>query len=133
MNFVDTNYFLRLVLGDVESQFVEVKRVFEEGMIGEIKLFTSLVVFFEVYWVLTSFYRQKKEKIISVLEDILKMSFVALPERIILFKALGLFGQTNLSLEDCFNVFYAEEYKSEKFLTFDRKLAHFFSRGLQKK
>jgi predicted nucleic-acid-binding protein len=102
-------------------------------MIGEIKLFTSLVVFFEVYWVLTSFYRQKKEKIISVLEDILKMSFVALPERIILFKALGLFGQTNLSLEDCFNVFYAEEYKSEKFLTFDRKLAHFFSRGLQKK
>ena len=130
MNFVDTNYFLRLMLRDVEDQFLEVKKVFNDGLAGKIKLFTSLIVFFEIYWVLSSFYRQKKEEVISVLEDVLKMTFVALPERVLLFKALDLYGWTNLGLEDCFNVFYAQENKAKKFLTFDRKLAKSFGRSL---
>lgn len=56
MMFVDTNYFLRFLLEDNKAQAQKVKQLFETASRGEgEELTTSLVVFFEIYWVLTSF------------------------------------------------------------------------------
>ena len=57
MIFIDTNYFLRFLLKDNEKQFIEVKKLFEKAILGEIDLYTSLIVIFEIYWVLSSFYK----------------------------------------------------------------------------
>lgn len=126
MIFVDTNYFLRLLLKDVAKQHQEAKKLFQKGALGEIKLFTSTIVFFEIYWVLSSFYKQKKAKIIETLTDILKMSFIFLEKKELLQKALKIFAKTNLTLEDSYNLVYAKEIGAEDFKTFDKKLKNKF-------
>ena len=55
MVFVDTNYFLRFLLNDVSDQHASARQLFEDGARGVRQLCTSLVVMFEVYWVLSSF------------------------------------------------------------------------------
>lgn len=126
MIFVDTNYFLRFLLKDVSKQHQKAKRLFEEAALGKVKLFTSLIVFFEIYWVLSSFYGKKKKELISILQNILKMSFIQIEQRERLQKAVIIFKKENFDLEDAFNLVYAKNKKATVFQTFDRKLSRRF-------
>ena len=128
MIFVDTNYFLRFLLrAENRSQHEAAKKVFLEAAGGKVELFTSLIVIFEIYWVLSSFYGQKKAEITEILLNILKMEFISIPERLLLEEALKTFAENNISLEDSYNLACAKHSKAEDFLTFDRKLKRLFS------
>lgn len=127
MIFVDTNYFLRFLLADVEGQHREVKKLFQDSLSGKIKLFTSIIVFFEIYWVLSSFYKKRKSKIAVVLDNILKMSFIYLEERDLLQKTVRLFAKSKLDLEDSYNLVYAKMNQASKFASFDQKLIKAFA------
>lgn len=129
MIFVDTNYFLRFLIRDVEEQYQEVRKLFEKGISKEAKLFTSLVVFFEIYWVLSSFYQKDKQELIMKLAEVLELKFIKIKEREILEKAIKLFSCSNLSLEDTFNLVYSQKNKAIRFATFDKKLSKMFEEG----
>ena len=122
MTFVDTNYFLRFLLADVDEQHQKAKKLFEDAASGKVKLFTSTIVFFEIYWVLASFYEKDKKQLTKILSDLLLMSFVKLIERDLLKQALEVFTKSNLDLEDSFNLVYAKKKKARIFKTFDKKL-----------
>ena len=120
--FIDTNYFLRFLLKDDEKQFNIVYSLFQKAINGEIQLFTSVVVFFEIYWVLSSFYKKKKNKIIEFLKNILKLTFIDFENKTILEEAIIFFQKFNLDLEDCYNLAYAKLKKANEFNTFDKIL-----------
>lgn len=126
--FIDTNYFLRFLLNDIEHQNTEVKNLFLDASEGKAELTTSIIVFFEVYWVLFSFYKKKKDELIEALQKILKLTFIELQEREILINSLILFCKTNFDLEDCYNLYFAKFQKVKSFKTFDRKLEKEFSK-----
>lgn len=123
MIFVDTNYFLRFLLKDNKLQYLEAKQLLLDGAQGKLKLFTSTIVFFEIYWVLSSFYDKNKPELIKTLKDILNLRFVEIQERPLLANLLEIFSQNNISFEDCYNLAFAESHKAEAFKTFDIKLA----------
>ncbi|TSC96508.1 MAG: PilT protein [Candidatus Berkelbacteria bacterium Licking1014_2] len=106
MTFVDTNYFLRFLLADIDRQHQEAKKLFLDGAAGRIKLASSTIVFFEIYWVLSSYYHKKKEEIVPALQDILRLAF-----------------RNNLNLEDCYNLCFAKNWQVKDFRTFDAALA----------
>lgn len=126
MIFVDTNYFLRFLIEDNLQQAEEAKKIFLEGARGDLKLVTSTIVIFEIYWVFKSYYEKNKDEIIKILQKVLAMNFVKMDEKDLLQSALDLFKIENLSLEDCYNLAYARAKKAEAFKTFDVKLAGFF-------
>lgn len=127
MIFIDTNYFLRFLLKDVESQHLQVKNLFLEAAEDKKKLFTSLIVFFELYWVLTSYYQQDKDQLINTLNQLLGFGFVHISEKTILNESLHLFNRSSLSLEDCYNLSFAKSSGAKDFKTFDKKLSKHFS------
>lgn len=131
MEFIDTNYFLRFFLKDNRKQYLITKQFFLDGASGKIKLFTSTVVFFEVYWVLKSYYGKNKNDLERTLSKILRFTFIDFPQKENLEKALLIFEKENLSLEDCYNLVYSQENKASSFATFDKKLLKFF--GVEKK
>lgn len=120
--FIDTNYFLRLLLKDDEKQFNEVYLTFQKAVNQEVRIFTSTIVFFEIYWVLSSFYKKNKLKIIEYLKKILRMDFLEIESRFILQETLVLFYNNTLDLEDCYNISYAKYNDADKFSTFDKKI-----------
>lgn len=126
MIFIDTNYFLRFLLKDNKEQHLEAKKIFEKGASGEIKLFTSLIVFFEIYWVLSSFYKKQKQDLVKILDDILSLSFIKFENSKILFQAVKFFEVNKLDLEDSYNIIYAKEQGAKSFATFDQRLKIIF-------
>src|SRR3989337_3365668 len=122
MIFVDTNYFLRFLLKDNSEQYSIAKNLFLSGAKGKTELFTSLIVFFEIYWVLKSYYEKNKDELNKTLNKILNLTFIKLAEREILTKSLKLFKTTTLSLEDCYNLLLAKEIATDDFASFDEKL-----------
>lgn len=127
MIFVDTNYFLRFLLKDnAGKQKKEAENLFLSGAEGKVKLVTSIIVFFEIYWVLYSFYKKNKQELINILEKILKMEFIVLQERDLLKQMLRVFKKTNIDLEDAFNLVYARKIGVGEFKTFDKKLSKEF-------
>jgi len=126
MIFIDTNYFLRFLLRDDNNQHLKAKKVFEEAAIGEKKLFTSLIVFFEIYWVLSSFYKKNKKELIDILNDVLSMSFIRFENIDILTTALKFYQEYNLDLEDSYNIVYSKQLNAKEFKTFDQKIKSFF-------
>lgn len=126
MIFVDTNYFLRFLLNDVNKQHLEAKKLFEAGATGKSELFSSAIVFFEVYWVLTSFYEKKKAGILPILKDLLKMTFIKWENGEILEKTVKVYQKSAISLEDSYNLIYAKAAMATDFKTFDKKLINQF-------
>lgn len=127
MIFVDTNYFLRFLLRDNETQHKQVRQLFESGARSEAELVTSVIVFFEIYWVLRSFYGKQKEEISTILNGLLDMKFIDFENETLLHKAIQRFGQSGVSLPDAYNLEYAKRHKAAAFATFDEKLAKLFS------
>lgn len=123
MIFVDTNYFLRFLLKDVPRQHQEAKRLFLDGAQGKVKLFTSLVVIFEIYWVLSTFYERNKTQVAGILEEILNLNFIEIENKRLLEEALKIYQKTTLDLEDAFNLIFARSKNAKEFKTFDKKLA----------
>jgi len=126
MIFVDTNYFLRFLLKEKNQQQQKTIELFKKASFGKVKLFTSTIVIFEIYWVLFSFYKKNKKEIKSVLLDIFKMDFIQIAEKGILETAIRRIEEFNYDLEDAYNFVYATKNKAEEFLTFDKTLSKKF-------
>lgn len=122
MVFVDTNYFLRFFLKDIKEQAEKAAELFERGAFGKIQLFTSTIVFFEVYWVLSSSYAKKKSQVIPLLINILSMDYIQFENGSLLAETLHIFEKNTLSLVDSFNLVYAQANNASSFATFDKKL-----------
>lgn len=122
MIFVDTNYFLRFFLGEPYDHHAQAKALFQKAARGDAQLGTSIVVFFEVYWVASSFYHLEKEKSAGFLRNMLKMEFIRLENRPLLVEAVSLYFDTSFDLEDAYNLVYARASRAKEFATFDIKL-----------
>jgi len=131
MIFVDTNYFLRFLLSDIVSQHNEAKTLFFDAAEGKTSVFTSTIVIFELYWVLTSFYGKNKKEVASILENVLAMHFVRIEEREILKNAVTFYGISTFDLEDAYNISYAKAKGMKEFKTFDKKLQRVTSASLK--
>lgn len=95
MEFVDTNYFLRYLLKDNEEQYKIVYTLFREAIVGKKRLFTSIIVLFEIYWLLFSFYKKSREEGIDIIFEVLEMNYVEIEGREIFKKALQIYKGSN--------------------------------------
>jgi predicted nucleic acid-binding protein len=129
MIFVDTNYFLRFLLEDDSAQGSRAKLLFRHGARGAAELHTSTIVIFEIYWVLSSYYGEKKAGLTKTLFKILLLEFIKLKERELLQKALEQYSKSNLCLEDCYNLVYCRANTIKKIATFDKNLERAFTQS----
>lgn len=119
--FVDTNYFLRLLIKDNNKQFKTAFAFFKKASEYQIKALTSTVVIFEIFWVFSSFYQKQKKQVIPLLEKILKMDFVEIEHRQTLVEALQLYSHHSIDFEDCYYIIFAKNLAAG-FATFDQKI-----------
>ena len=122
MTFVDTNYFVRFLVNRESEQGIEAKRMFDKAAGEEIELFSSNVVFFEIYWLMKSFYGQKKEALVTVLRNVLALSFVKWENGKLLAKSVEMMKKVNYDLEDAYNLAFARDKKAGRMASFDKKL-----------
>jgi predicted nucleic-acid-binding protein len=118
---VDTNVFLRFILGDVVSQQTRAEKFFKKSSESDIKLIVPQIVIFEIEFALTKYYGFDKEDIISKLDTILSATFLSIEDKKIFMNAFLIYKNHSISLPDAFLLSKSQEEQTEIF-SFDKKL-----------
>ena len=124
----DTNYILRYLLCDNESQFAETSGFFELVRSGMVSVLLLESVVIECLYILTKHYHVPRSEAAASLSGILLYKGITNLDRDVLVKALSLFGEGTLDPVDC--VLAAKSAAHGLSLrTFDKALAKCVSRG----
>ena len=89
------------------------------------ELKSTVLVYFEAYWVLGSRYGLKGRELVSVLLDMLNLK-VSFSKKKILRQAVLEMDKFGDDLEDAFNFFSAKEMGVDEFVSFDKELVKKF-------
>lgn len=122
MTFVDTNYFLRLVQNDHVEHSKIAQDFFINAASENKKCCSSIVVFFETYWLLNKHFHKTQIVLQDTLTNILKMEFISWENEEILKQAVCFMNDFNFDLEDAYNYYFAKSKKTTHFATFDKTL-----------
>ncbi|OGD62742.1 hypothetical protein A2160_04730 [Candidatus Beckwithbacteria bacterium RBG_13_42_9] len=99
--FIDTNIWLRYVLGKDSAQYKQSQELIEKIESGRLKPYTSAIVLLEVYFVLTNLYKIKRPLVQQFIESLLKTRNLTLIEKTSFTKAWNLHQKTQIKLADC--------------------------------
>ena len=99
--FIDTNIFLRVFVKEDETTFNNCLNFLQLISSKKIKAYTSTVVLIEVNFVLSSFYKFPKEKVIEALQSIMSLSGLKIIDDFNLINALELYAKYQVKFIDC--------------------------------
>ena len=96
----DTNFYLRFILQDIESQAAFTEKYLKLAELGKIKIFFPDEVILEMEFVLRSFYFVKRIDIFQSLDALVKLDYVDIENKALWIKVLETYRNENVSLID---------------------------------
>ena len=125
----DTNFILRYLLADNKEMFAKVKEIFDKAKTGDINLILEQTVFTVVVFVLSSFYKVPREKIVLILSELLTYKGVKC-EKEILIAALDCYIKHNIHIVDAILIAKSRA-AATAIMTFDEKLMQILNPALE--
>lgn len=117
--FVDTNIFTRFFLQDDSILSPKAEEIIIDCETGKYTLVLAPVLFLEITWLLHSFYKQKKDSVILILEKMLSFSNFEILEKELVEKMVSLYEDNNVDLIDCYFAAQMQSKGIDKIFTFD--------------
>ncbi|MBI2326853.1 PIN domain-containing protein [Candidatus Curtissbacteria bacterium] len=118
---IDANAFLRLLLDDIPSQADQIQKILLEAKKNKKELLVPQIIIFEIVFALEKYYHFPKQKIVDNIKSILAMRYFKIQDREIFKRAIDLFDKKNVSLTDCFLVYFVQHNDANLF-SFDKDL-----------
>jgi predicted nucleic-acid-binding protein len=118
---IDTNLLVRYLTEDDLSKANDVKRLLLKAAQGEVRLLIPSVVIAELVWVLQSFYKLERSKIVPLLNAILHTHGVEVGDKPVVSEAIALYRDVTIDFVDAWIVAFAKTAEVRAVYTFDRK------------
>lgn len=122
MRYIDTNVFLRFLTEEKENLSKELLDFFKNLQEGNAKAKCLDVVFFQTIFVLKSFYRVEKNRIIETMNNILSLDGLHIKNKRVLERTLELWEKHPDDIIDCYIVANMEQDGENELYTFDKKI-----------
>ena len=118
--FLDTNIFLRHLLGDEPQQSPRATAYFEAIDEGRAQAHISDIVIFEVVFTLERGYRRSKAEIQAAVLPILELPGILLPRKRKFREVFRLYVEQNISFADAYHVVMMQSLNLRQIISFDR-------------
>ncbi len=122
MRYIDTNVFLRFLTENKDKLPEELLMFFDNLQKGKERVKCLDMVFFQVIFVLKSFYRVEKEKIVEVMKNILSLEGLYMQNKRVIERTLELWEKHPDDIIDCYIVANMESDGETELYTFDRRI-----------
>ena len=123
MKYIDTNVFLRFLTEDRNKVPDGLLDFFKSLKEGNIKVKLLDLVFFQVIFVLKSFYKVEKDRIIEVMREILSFKGIYTKNKKMLERTLELWERHSDDIIDCYIVANMELENETELYSFDKKIS----------
>lgn len=121
--FVDSNIIIRFIVKDDPTMYQMSKKFFTQVRDKEKKGLVSILVFQEVVWVLSHYYKLKRKEVVDSLQELILLEniyiFDAKKEQIL--DLLKYYGRSNLDLVDIYLHLEAKKANGQ-LMSFDEQL-----------
>jgi predicted nucleic acid-binding protein len=128
--FIDTNIFLRFLVGDVRKQYEGCRELLKKIKAGEISAVTSDLVIFELIWTLDSYYEKPKNEIIEMIHSLLEFPNLEIENKNLIVEALIIWQEKNIEFNDVYNYSWSKTKSIAKIISYDK---HFDKLDLPRK
>lgn len=118
---IDTNVLIRFLRADHPELSQKAKDIFLKAQKGEIIIYLDEVIIAETIWLLSSFYKLKRQEISNALQELVSQDWIINPRKKLILDSLFLFSSSNLHFIDCWVACVSKSVAS-KLVIFDRKL-----------
>lgn len=118
MKLLDTNVIMRFLLKDHPTQSPASKTLLENSAEDLILTDVGLA---EIIWLLTSFYKLPKQKVVGKIYNLLKVNSLIV-NRPLIIRTLYFYGNFSLDFMDAYFTAYSEQEKLEGIYSFDKGL-----------
>lgn len=120
---VDTNFILRLLIGDVPAQLEKSRKLFKKIEEKEAAGLISILVINELIWILEHFYHQKRQDFIPLVLKLISLRNIKILEikKKELILILEKMEKTSLDFTDLYLLHFGEKLQYGV-ASFDRKL-----------
>lgn len=115
---IDTNLIIRYLTEDDKAKATAVEKLIKRASKDELEL--PDVIIAEIVWVLLSFYKISKDKVIEKLEGLLSLENIKINRRV-LTRTIDLFRRYNLSYTDAYLVAYTLDKHQDKVYSYDER------------
>jgi len=116
---VDANVVLRFLTGQPEEMAETSRRIMEQADQGAFRLFLSLLIIAEIYWVLHSYYEFSRDRIREVLSKLVRASGIDVSNASLVEEALNLSADQDVDFVDAVLALQAKE-SEQPVITFGR-------------
>lgn len=118
---IDTNVLIRFLRADHPELSQKAKDIFIKAQKGEITIYLDEIIIAETIWLLSSFYKLKRQEIFIALQGLVSQDWIINPRKKTILDSLLLFSSSNLHYIDCW-ISRISKSTACKLVTFDKKL-----------
>ena len=109
-------------------RLAEIKNLLQKCLDGKVKIYVPLPVLLETEWVLRSFYKHDKSKIVYFLNELLLIPILTTNKKEEFKFALNLYSQSSqVGFTDCLIAVQTHNQKCDGFLTSDKHLRDLYN------
>jgi predicted nucleic-acid-binding protein len=117
--FLDTNCFVRYIIGDIPNLAQEVENIFKQHHDHKVLIATDIYILTELSYVLNQVYLVENDIVHREIQNLLDREFL-IPKIEVAQKGLDIYGANNLDITDCMAI--AECLITESpFYSFDKQ------------
>ena len=121
MNLIDTNVILRYLIGE-EASTPGVFELFDRLIRNKEKVECPVIVFFQIIFVLKSFYKIKISKIRNIMQDLLNIPGFYVPQKPVLASTLDIWEKHCGDIVDAYIVALSTSERGRKIYSMDKGL-----------
>jgi predicted nucleic-acid-binding protein len=122
MRNIDSNVFLRFLTTDKEKMPKSLLTFFSKLENGETKVFCLDLVFFQVIFVLKSFYKVEKEEIINKMLNLLSFDGLYMKDKRVIERTLEMWRNHPGDIIDCYIAANMEKSGEKEIVSYDKKI-----------
>jgi len=118
---LDTNVWLRFLVGDDPAKAEACRRLLERAARGEPAITTNEMVLAEIEWTLRSFYRLPKVAVVERLWAVLRTPALQLPRRAVIETAVDLYERHPVDYVDAYHAAELRARRLTTIVSYDRE------------
>ena len=119
MRLIDTSLLIRFFSNDDPLKAERVRQLLQRVEDGDERIALSPMVVFETVFTLQRSYKLPKAQIKQMIEDLLSLRNVHLPNKHLYYEALEIYATTSLSFADAFNAVYMKSQNLSEIWSYD--------------
>ena len=125
ISLLDTNVIVRFLTGNTDEKFKGVYDFFQDIEQGKISIELKLIVLFQTIFVLKSYYKVPKDKIVKAMKGLLKLKGLKIIEKKTVVSMMDIWDSNNIEIVDAYLVASLEKDSRNILFSYDKDFDKF--------